>query len=228
MEALDHLRSRRSEAQREPAAGDLVKTSGGHRQQRRRSGEDREDSGGDLHQQPVGMGSPAVAPYGAYRTADGQTVVLGTTNDREWQRFARDLLGRPDLADDERFRTTSGRAEHRGFLDAEIADWCARHDLTQVQSDADAAGIGNARFNTPSEVIAHPHLMARDRWRRIDTPHGQVPALLPPPVIAGYEPPMGGIPALGQHTDALLTELGVTEDDIAVLRAQGAAAPTPG
>ncbi len=180
-----------------------------------------------VDQQPVGMGSPAVAPYGAYRTADGQTVVLGTTNDREWRRFARDLLGRPDLADDERFRTTSGRAEHREFLDAEIADWCARHDLTQVQSDADVAGIGNARFNTPSEVIAHPHLMARDRWRRIDTPHGQVPALLPPPVIAGYEPPMGAIPALGQHTDALLTELGVTEDDIAVLRAQGTVAPAP-
>ncbi|WP_078510495.1 CaiB/BaiF CoA transferase family protein [Streptomyces himastatinicus] len=176
-------------------------------------------------QQPAGMGSPAVAPYGAYPTADGQTVVLGTTNDREWQRFARDLLGRPDLADDERFLTNSGRTQHRAFLDTQIGQWAARHDLAQAQRSADAAGIGNARFNKPSDVIAHPHLTARDRWRRIDTPHGPVPALLPPPVISGYDPPMGAIPALGQHTESVLIELGIREDEISALRAQGAVAP---
>lgn len=85
------------------------------------------------------MGSPAVAPYGAYATADGHTVVLGTTNDREWQRFARELLGRPDLADDERFATTPGRVAHRAVLDGEISTWCARHELAYVQSSADAA-----------------------------------------------------------------------------------------
>lgn len=175
-----------------------------------------------VDQQPLGMSSPAVAPYGAYRTGDGQTVVLGTTNDREWRRLARDLLGRPDLADDERFRTNSGRVEHRAVLDAEIGAWCARHDLAQVQDEADAAGIGNSRYNTPSDVIAHPHLSARDRWREIDTPSGPVPALLPPPVIAGFDPPMGAIPALGQHTDAVLAEIGLSEEEITSLRVQGA------
>jgi itaconate CoA-transferase len=175
-----------------------------------------------VDQQPLGMSSPAVSPYGAYRTADGQTVVLGTTNDREWQRLARDLLGRPDLADDERFCTNSGRVEHRAVLDAEIGAWCARHDLAQVQDEADAAGIGNSRYNTPSDVIAHPHLTARDRWREIDTPSGPVPALLPPPVIAGFEPPMGAIPALGQHTDAVLAEIGLSDEEITAVRAQGA------
>jgi len=164
-----------------------------------------------VDQQPHGMGSPAVAPYGAHRTADGQTVVLGTTNDREWQRLARELLGRPDLADDERLRTNPGRVEHRDLLEAEIGAWCARHDLAHIQRRADDAGIGNSRYNTPSEVIAHPHLKARDRWRRVDTPKGPIPALLPPPVISGYDPPMGAVPALGEHTERILAELGVTE-----------------
>ncbi|MEU6260500.1 CaiB/BaiF CoA-transferase family protein [Streptomyces sp. NPDC047043] len=171
-----------------------------------------------VEQQPIGMGSPAVAPYGAHRTADGQTVVLGTTNDREWQRFARDLLHRPDLADDERLRTNPGRVEHRELLDAAVGEWCAGHDLAYVQRRADEAGIGNSRYNTPGEVLTHPHLAARDRWRRVDTPGGPVPALLPPPVISGYDPPMGAVPALGEHTAQVLAELGLSDAELAVLR----------
>ncbi|MEV7389091.1 CaiB/BaiF CoA-transferase family protein [Streptomyces sp. NPDC091215] len=174
-----------------------------------------------IEQQPLGMSSPAVAPYGAYPTADRQTVVLGTTNDAEWQRLARELISRPDLADDERFRTNAGRVEHRAPLDAAIAAWCARHDLAYVQDRADDAGIGNARYNTPKDVLAHEQLTARDRWREIRTPSGPVPALLPPPVIAGYDPPMGAVPALGEHTDAVLAELGFGERDIDALHAQG-------
>ncbi|MBV8348473.1 MAG: CoA transferase [Mycolicibacterium sp.] len=181
-----------------------------------------------IDQQPLGMGSPAVAPYGAYPTADGQTVVLGTTNDREWQRLARDILQRNDLADDERFRTNSGRVAHRAVLDEAIGSWCAQHDLAHVQKTADAAGIGNARYNTPSEVLVHPQLSARDRWRRIDTPNGPIPALLPPPVISGYEPPMGAVPGLGQRTDTVLAELGLGDDVIAGLREQGTIGPVYG
>ena len=162
-----------------------------------------------IDQQPMGMGSPAVAPYGAYDTADGQTVVLGTTNDREWQRFARELLGRPDLAEDERFRTNPGRVEHRAVLDEQVAGWCSERNLADIQQSADSAGIGNSRYNTPSDVVAHPHLTARDRWRPLGTPGGSVQALLPPPVISGYESPMGPVPALGQHTEAILAELGL-------------------
>ncbi|KKD07825.1 CaiB/BaiF CoA transferase family protein [Streptomyces sp. WM6386] len=167
-----------------------------------------------VEQQPIGLGSPAVAPYGAYRTADGQTVVLGTTNDREWQRLARDLLHRPDLADDERLRTNPGRVAHRELLDTVIGAWCARHDLAHVQRRADEAGIGNSRYNTPRDVLAHPHLAARDRWRTVDTPGGPTLALLPPPVITGYDPPMGAVPGLGEHTAQVLAELGLTEGEI--------------
>jgi crotonobetainyl-CoA:carnitine CoA-transferase CaiB-like acyl-CoA transferase len=177
-------------------------------------------------QQPVGMGSPAVSPYGAYPTADGQTVVLGTTNDREWQRLAGELMGRSDLAEDERFRRNPDRVNHRDFLDTELAEWCSRHDLADIQTAADAAGIGNARYNTPSEVVAHPHLAARNRWRDISSPVGPITALLPPPVIAGYEPPMGAVPGLGEHTDAILIDLGLDAAEIAQLRSTAAIGPS--
>ena len=174
-----------------------------------------------IDQQPLGMSSPAVSPYGAYPTADGHTVVLGTTNDREWQRLARELLGRNDLADDPRFAGNADRVANRAILDEAIAAWCARHDLAHIQDAADAAGIGNARYNAPSDVLAHPQLAQRDRWHSIDTPAGPIPSLLPPPVISGYHPPMGAVPGLGEHTDAVLDELGLTGEDIATLRAHG-------
>ncbi|TDB95187.1 CaiB/BaiF CoA-transferase family protein [Actinomadura sp. 7K534] len=176
-------------------------------------------------QEPVGMGSPAVAPYGAYRTADDRTVVLGTTNDQEWQRLARDVLQRPDLAGDERFRTNPGRVAARVELDAEIAAWCLRHDIEHVQRAADAAGIGNSRYNLPTEVVAHHHLTARDRRRPVDTPGGPTTALLPPPVLSGYEPPMGAVPSLGEHTDSVLAGVGLSSAEIAELRAQGVIGP---
>ncbi|MBH0780734.1 CaiB/BaiF CoA transferase family protein [Nocardia bovistercoris] len=169
---------------------------------------------------PLGMSSPAVAPYGAYRTADGHTVVLGTTNDREWQRLATDIIGRPDLAADERFRTNPGRVRHRAELDAAIGAWCLSHELAEIQKIADDAGIGNSRYNRPSEVVDHPQLVERDRWRTIETPNGPIPSLLPPAVIDGFEPPMGAVPGLGAHTDAILAEIGCDAEEIAELREQ--------
>jgi crotonobetainyl-CoA:carnitine CoA-transferase CaiB-like acyl-CoA transferase len=178
-----------------------------------------------VDQTPLGMSSPAVAPYGAYRTADDQTVVLGTTNDREWQRLAHDILGRDDLAADERFRTNAGRVQHRDVLGEAIGTWCAQHALAYVQKTADEAGIGNARYNLPSDVLVHPQLSARDRWRQVDTPAGPIPALLPPPVISGFEQPMGPVPGLGEHTDAVLAELGLGAAELAALREQGVIGP---
>lgn len=178
-----------------------------------------------IDQEPLGMSSPAVAPYGSFGTRDGQTVVLGTTNDREWQRLAREIIDRPDLADDPRFATNPQRCSHRDQLNAAIESWCAQHDLDDIQRTADAAGIGNSRYNKPSEVIAHPHLQARDRWRQVATPHGDIAALLPPPVISGLELGMGPVPGLGEHTDPVLTELGYTAAELAGLRADGAIGP---
>jgi crotonobetainyl-CoA:carnitine CoA-transferase CaiB-like acyl-CoA transferase len=167
-----------------------------------------------VDQQPVGMASPAVAPYGAYPTRDGRTVVLGTTNDNEWQRLARQLLGRDDLAADPRYARNDDRVRHRGELDEILAAWCTDRTLAQVQDAADAAGIGNAVYRTPLEVLDHPHLAARDRWREVATPVGPVLGLLPPMLFDGEALPAGPVPALGEHTESVLAELGLDNTEL--------------
>ena len=157
---------------------------------------------------PVGMGSPMVAPYGAYRTRDEQTVVLGTTSDREWQRLARDLLARPDLAADPRYARNADRVAAREELDAVLGEWCAARDLTDIAAAAGAAGIGNGRLNTVGEVVEHPQLVARGRWHAVGSPVGEVPALLPPALGRDWTVPGGPVPALGEHTDAIRAEVG--------------------
>lgn len=173
-----------------------------------------------VDQIPVGMGSPAVAPYGAYPTADGHTVVLGTTNDAEWVRLA-GMIGRPDLAADPQYGRNPARVAARDALDEVIAAWCAVRPLAVIQQAADTAAIGNARYNTASDVLAHEQMSARNRWREVGTPAGPVLAALPPPVISGSEPSMGAVPALGEHTVRVLTEFGCTPGEIDALRAAG-------
>ncbi len=162
--------------------------------------------GGD-ELQPVGMGSPMVAPYGAYATADGQTAVLGTTSDREWRRLARDLLDRPDLAEDPRYAHNADRVRHRAELDQILGGWCAQRDLAEIQRRADDAGIGNARLNGVRDLAEHTQLAARGRWRQVDSPVGPVPALLPPALALGWTAVDGRVPALGADTDAIRAEV---------------------
>ncbi|WP_307875437.1 CaiB/BaiF CoA-transferase family protein [Frankia nepalensis] len=177
--------------------------------------------GSGLVQEPNGVSSPAVAPYGNYRTADDQVLVVGTTNNGEWQRLAREVLGRPDLADDKRFTENDDRVRERAPLDVEIAAWARTVTLADAREQLDKAGIGNARLNTVPDVIDHPHLAARDRWREVASPAGPVRAVLPPPVNKDWAFPMGEIPAVGQHNEAILRELGRSPDEIAALRADG-------
>jgi len=175
-----------------------------------------------LEREPNGLSSPTVAPYGAYPTGDGQTVVLGTTNDKEWQRLATTLLERSDLAGDPRYATNALRCERRDELDALIAAWTAQHPLADLLAKADAAGIGNARLNSVSDVVAHPQLAERERWREVDSPVGPLRALLPPFASPDWTPRMDGVPALGEHTDSVLRDLGFEMTEIAELRRQGA------
>ena len=172
-------------------------------------------------QQPNGVSSPAVSPYGNYRTADGQVLVLGTTNNGEWQRLAREVLGSPDLAEDKRFAENDDRVRLRADLDVHIAAWARTVTLENAREILDKAGVGNARLNSVPDVINHPHLAARDRWREVASPAGPIRAVLPPPVNKDWDFPMGGIPGLGAHTASILTELGRTADDLDALRADG-------
>ncbi|WP_427919229.1 CaiB/BaiF CoA transferase family protein [Streptomyces sp. cg40] len=157
---------------------------------------------------PVGMGSPMVSPYGAYRTRDERQVVLGTTSDREWQRFALKVLDRPDLAEDPRLVRNPGRVTHRGELDEIIGAWCGQRDCADIQRLADAAGIGNAVLNDVPGLVAHPQLTLRERWRQVGSPVGDLPVLLPPAASADWLIRAGQIPALGEHTAKIRGEAG--------------------
>ncbi|HEY2505812.1 MAG TPA: CaiB/BaiF CoA-transferase family protein [Streptosporangiaceae bacterium] len=164
---------------------------------------------GEAGQQPRRTGSrhASISPYGPYAAADG-TVFIGIQNDREWAVLCTEILGRPDLATDLRFATNIDRVTHDDQLTPIIEAALAGLPADEVIARLDAAGIATARLRTPAEFTAHPQLAARDRWRQIDTPAGPVRALLPPVTVPGREPAMGSVPALGQHTAAILRELG--------------------
>src|SRR5436190_4941626 len=140
----------------------------------------------------LGIGSPVVAPYGAYRTTDDQMVVFGTTNDGEWRRLATVMLERPDLAEDARYATNSDRCRHRDELNHVIADWTARHTYGEATAAAEAAAIGWARFNSPAEVVAHPQLSERKRWVSTTAPGGPFDSLRPPADSADWQWSPGG------------------------------------
>ena len=115
---------------------------------------------GGFDLEPNGVSSPAVAPYGAYTTADEQTLVLGTTNDREWRRLALEVLHRPDLADDPRYAHNRDRVAHRAELDAVIGEWAAGLSLAECRKAAEAAGLGHARLNRRRHQPSRRHRQA--------------------------------------------------------------------
>jgi itaconate CoA-transferase len=162
----------------------------------------------------TGASHATIAPYGPYQTSDGQ-VIFGIQNNREWTTFTVDVLLRPELATDGRFQSNQLRVQHREAMDAEIHRTLGTLSTTEVVSRLDAAQIANARLNSVEQFIDHPQLAARQAWRQVDSPNGPIPALVPPVRLAGVEPVMDPIPALGQHSAAILAELGFDPDTIA-------------
>lgn len=173
----------------------------------------------------TGASHATIYPYGPFPTGDGHTVMLGLQNEREWAVFCDKVLGNAGLATDERFSSNSRRNTARAELRAIIVDVFAGMTAAQVAARLDEAQIANAQLNTMADLWQHPQLAARDRWRTVGSPAGPIPALLPPgnwgpDPDAG--PRMDAIPALGEHTDAILSELGLDAAQIAALRAEGA------
>lgn len=170
----------------------------------------------------AGASHATLYPYGPFPAGDGNVVMLGLQNEREWVAFCDKVLRQPALAREERFADPAKRSDARDALHAIIVAAFAPLTAAEVVARLDAAQIANARVNDMHEVWAHPQLAARGRWREVDTPAGPVPALLPPGSWETGAPRMDPVPALGAHTDAILRQLGLAPERIAQLRAEGA------
>jgi itaconate CoA-transferase len=169
----------------------------------------------------TGSSHATIYPYGPFRVGDGRSVMLGVQNEREWPAFCALVLGRPEVASDPRFDSNSRRVANREALARILDEAFAALTVEQVVARLEAAQIASARINEVEEVWSHPQLAARDRWREVKTPAGAIAALLPPATLSTSEARMDAVPALGEHTDAVLSELGFSPAEIAALRAEG-------
>ncbi|MGY2286377.1 CaiB/BaiF CoA transferase family protein [Pseudomonas gingeri] len=169
----------------------------------------------------AGAAHSTIYPYGPFPAGDGGTVMLGLQNEREWAAFCDKVLLMPELAVDERFSANFKRSANREVLRQIIVDSFARLSVEQLIARLEEAQIANARVNDMQGVWDHPQLKARDGWREVDSPSGKLPSLLPPARNAAFVPRMDAVPGLGQHTEAILGELGFSAEAVEQLRAGG-------
>ncbi|AXF22821.1 CoA transferase [Burkholderia pyrrocinia] len=169
-----------------------------------------------------GAAHATIYPYGPFTAGDGRVVMLGLQNEREWKVFCDVVLLDPALATDPRFDANVRRSEHRAELKSVIEAAFAGLTAQDVIARLDEAQIANAAVNQVGDLWTHPQLHARERFRTIDSPAGELQALLPPATVDSFEVRMDPVPALGEHSTAILSELGRTEADIEHLRAAGA------
>jgi itaconate CoA-transferase len=164
----------------------------------------------------------SIYPYGPFTAGDGGTVMLGLQNEREWKVFCEVVLQDPGVATNPLFDSNARRNENRDELTAIILKAFSGLTTQQVLARLDQAQIANARMNDMAGLWAHPQLAARERWRQVGSPVGDIPAMLPPGRIDSFDYRMDPVPAVGQHTEAILRELGQGDAEIAALRQSGA------
>ena len=166
-----------------------------------------------------GAAHATIYPYGPFPVGDGSTVMLGLQNEREWVVFCEKVLKQPELAAHPDFNATSKRVANRDRLRTIIVGAFAAMTADQVIKLLEDSQIANARVNEMKDVWAHPQLKARNRWKQVGSPVGELPALIPPATNSAFSARMDPIPALGDHTMSILKELGVEERVIAEMKA---------
>ncbi|WP_291868981.1 CaiB/BaiF CoA-transferase family protein [Bradyrhizobium sp.] len=159
----------------------------------------------------TGTRHATIAPYGPFRCGDGRTVFFGIQNAREWTALCAQVLEDAALASDPRFCDNPQRMQNRDALEVLIERHFAKFSAEQVIQRLDGAAIANASMNTVEAFLEHPQLHARDRVRQVGSPNGPLMSFLPAITIPGVNPVMGDIPAVGEHTDAILAELDLFE-----------------
>lgn len=169
----------------------------------------------------TGATHATIYPYGPFKAGDGKTIMLGLQNEREWALFCEKVLVQPTLANDPRFDKNFKRNENRIELSKIILDRFANFTSEQVIAKLDEAQIANASLNDMHQFWDHPQLRARERWHSVESPNGPILALLPPGINTAYEFRMDKIPGVGEHTEAILKELGYSQEQISQFEEKG-------
>lgn len=150
----------------------------------------------------AGLSHPSVAPYGAYRTADGKQVLISIQNEREWRALCAEVLERPGLAEDERFRNPVARVENRPALEEIVRARLARWPRDEAMRRLRAARVACGALNDVADFAAHPQL----RTISYGAPGGEATVVAPPVVRAGETPGYRPAPRLDEHSESLRAE----------------------
>jgi crotonobetainyl-CoA:carnitine CoA-transferase CaiB-like acyl-CoA transferase len=150
----------------------------------------------------TGLSHPTIAPYGAHPVGDGSEIVIAIQNEREFARFAADILGHEAIARDPRFSSNPARVANRPALDQLIENAFAAHDYASLSARLMAAGIAFGRLNGVDGLANHPQL----RTLSVDSAAGTLALVAPPVRWADGAPSAGPIPELGAHSVAIRAE----------------------
>jgi crotonobetainyl-CoA:carnitine CoA-transferase CaiB-like acyl-CoA transferase len=151
-----------------------------------------------------GLNHPTIAPYGDYVCGDGHAVLFSIQNETEWQVLCDKVLGRPEIAADERFATNRARVANRPALDAIIDEVFRAAPRDEIVARLEAARIAYGRVSTLEDLKRHP----QNRYAEVETPAGPVRILAPGVVFDGAAPNLRPVPALDQHGAAIRAEFG--------------------
>ncbi len=169
----------------------------------------------------AGAAHASIYPYGPFLAGNGKTIMLGLQNEREWKVFCEQVLQKPELVTDPRFSSNTMRTANRDVLRDLIIQSFAAYDDEQIIERLEQAGIANARVNDMKAVWDHPQLKARNRWTQMGSPVGTLPAILPPGVNNSYDFRIDAVPDLGEHSAAILNELGYDEATVSQWQSAG-------
>ncbi len=162
-----------------------------------------------------------IYPYGAFTSADDRTIMIGLQNEREWALFCHHVMQDPSLATDVRFASNSQRSEYRDVLRSLIQSLLQTLPADQIRQRLDLGKIAHADVNTMADVWSHPQLEALQRFMEFETPAGKLRGIKPPVDNSSFAPSIGPVPAVGEHTESILGELGFTSAQITSFRQAG-------
>jgi formyl-CoA transferase len=174
---------------------------------------------------PAGSAMPGIAPTNAYRCADGGYAIIAGNGDSIFKRMMQ-CIGRADLAADPQLADNTGRVARVQELDAAIGAWAQTLPVDAVLAALDAAGVPAGKIYTVADIAADPHYAARGMLQQVAMADGS--QLMVPGIVPKLSLTPGGqrrnAPTLGQDTEDVLREVGVTDAQIAALRARGVVA----